>query len=141
MEYISNTDETKVLHSMRNAGQKGKLAIRRSMRATAEFILAESQKIVPMDTGALAASGKVEVTFGTGLDTVATVSYGDANAPYAVFVHEDLSKRHGSAFNVHYAQEIAAGYTHERRPEEQAKFLEDVMKTHYATIQVMLIPS
>jgi hypothetical protein len=45
-------------------------------------------------------------------------------AAYAVFVHEDLQKAHGAAFNIKHADEIASGAEHSRGPEQQAKFLE-----------------
>jgi hypothetical protein len=43
---------------------------------------------------------------------------------YALYVHEDLTKAHGEAFNVKHADEIAAGTEHSRGPNQQAKFLE-----------------
>jgi hypothetical protein len=43
---------------------------------------------------------------------------------YALFVHEDLEKRHGSVYNEYYAAEIDAGLMHSRGEGQQAKFLE-----------------
>lgn len=43
---------------------------------------------------------------------------------YAVYVHEDLTKAHGAAFNVKHAAEIASGEEHTRGADQQAKFLE-----------------
>lgn len=58
-----------------------------------EIILKKSQKYVPRETGALAETGHIEVT-GKGLGARVKVVYGGEEAPYALFVHEDLSKYH-----------------------------------------------
>lgn len=62
----------------------------RGLRKAAAFVLRESQKIVPVDTGALRASGRVVVE-GEGFGTRCTVSY---NTDYAIYVHEDLNAAH-----------------------------------------------
>ena len=58
------------------------------------------------------------------------------NAGYAVYVHEDMNKAHGAAYNAKYAAEIASGLTPSgkvkkgwkgrtnRGADQQAKFLE-----------------
>jgi hypothetical protein len=51
---------------------------------------------------------------------IASVGY---SADYAVYVENDLTKRHGETFNEYYAAEIASGTEHARRPQEQAQFL------------------
>ena len=43
---------------------------------------------------------------------------------YAVWVHEDLTALHGSAYNAAYADQIASGAMHDRGPRQQAKYLE-----------------
>lgn len=43
---------------------------------------------------------------------------------YHIYVHEDLTKAHGRTFNAKYALEIQQGLEHPRRPQEQAKYLE-----------------
>lgn len=60
------------------------------MKKAVAYLLRESQKIVPVDTGALKASGHVVVQ-GSGFDTRAFVVY---STGYAIFVHEDLNARH-----------------------------------------------
>jgi len=95
-----------------------------AMVAAAKILLRASRKIVPIDTKALYESGRVEYS-GAGNKTIATVTYGDEKAYYAVWVHQDPTKVHGAAFNQKYAAEIARGLTHPRRPEERYKFLEE----------------
>ncbi len=46
------------------------------------------------------------------------------SAPGAVMVHEDLEALHGSLFNEVHADEISRGVIVARRPQEQAKYLE-----------------
>lgn len=87
----------------------------------ADAVLGESQRLVPVDTGALQASGKVTRD---GLE--ATISYGDEDgagrdgqdtAQYAIPVHERLDAEH---------------------PAGQAKFLEAAMHTTAAQVGEVL---
>jgi hypothetical protein len=66
----------------------GERMLAQAMHAEATVVLNESKKIVPVATGNLRASGRVErpVT-GNGRASVA-ITYGGAAAPYALFVHE-----------------------------------------------------
>lgn len=58
--------------------------IRIALTRCAEIVLARSRGYVPVDTGRLKASGKIE-SKGQGLHTRVAVVY---EAPYAVYVHE-----------------------------------------------------
>lgn len=49
-------------------------------------------------------------------------------AAYALYVHEDLSKAHGDAYNEKWADDIAAGRKTSRGSGQQAKFLEQPMR-------------
>lgn len=103
----------------------------------AEELLREANYLIPIDTGAMIGSGKAGKVPGTsGIDTQGYVTY---DTPYVVWVHEDMSKRHGATFNTHYASEIAAGITHARRPQEQAKFLEMPSKSPRVHAKLMEI--
>ena len=66
----------------------GEQILAQAMYAEATVVLNESKKIVPVDTGNLRASGRVErpVT-GKGRAEV-EITYGGAAAPYALIVHE-----------------------------------------------------
>lgn len=54
------------------------------------FLQRESQKLVPIDTGALKASANTRIE-GEGLDSSVVVSYG---TEYAIYVHENLEAHH-----------------------------------------------
>lgn len=103
--------------------------IERGLKTAGLFLLRESMKLVPVQTGALRASGPaVTRATGSGFRTVMTVGYG---TDYAVFVHENLEAAHGAKFNVKHADRIAAATTpaqkaiwFERGPRQTAKFLE-----------------
>jgi hypothetical protein len=76
-----------------------------------QTILKKSQTYVPVETGALKASGKVETT-GKGFGARVFVRYGGSSSPrtadYAPFVHENMEKYH--------------------KPPTQAKFLERAVR-------------
>jgi hypothetical protein len=58
------------------------------------ILTASKQDYVPVDTGALRASGFVEPPVVTPEGGSVTLGFGGPSAPYAVIVHEDLTKRH-----------------------------------------------
>lgn len=59
-----------------------------------EKIMAVSKRLVPVDTGALRASGFVELPEIQGDRVSVTLAYGGPAADYAVPVHENLQARH-----------------------------------------------
>lgn len=79
--------------------------------AAAVAVKSRSQELVPVDTGALSESCVIETT-GQGFERVAKVAY---KAPYALYVHEDLTANHPNG--------------------GQAKFLEQAMRE--AGVEVM----
>ena len=104
----------------------------RGLKAGGNFILRESQKIVPIETKELHDSGYVKnIGKRSGFGAIIEVGY---LAPYAVIVHEDLTAAHGKDFNAKNSGKIAAAQSgtstrqkqiwSPRRPREQAKFLE-----------------
>jgi hypothetical protein len=62
--------------------------LEKAVYTEANTVLNESKKIVPVDTGNLRASGKVENPKTTSGNTLVEVTYGGAAAPYALIVHE-----------------------------------------------------
>ena len=84
----------------------GKQRAARGLQLAAEHILAESNKLVPLDEGTLQRSGEVSVD-AEGM--AASVSY---NSPYAVRQHEEMTWRHA--------------------PGRQAKYLETAVNTSRA---------
>lgn len=123
MTAILKSEVAMAISRLRKADARAKNAVTQGMRDAAQTLLVESLKLVPIDTGELSKSATIK-TNENGFNTTVDVSYGGENAYYAVFVHEDLTKVHGTAFNIKYAHEIMMGREHARRPEEQAKFLE-----------------
>ncbi len=104
------------------------------------FLLAASQKIVPVWRGPLKASGRTLNIGGKGYLADVVVHYG-AGANYAVVVHEDLDKAHGAAFNIKYARQIAdartadqKAYYFKRGEDQVAKFLEKPARLHRGTL-------
>lgn len=87
----------KGINKTRSQLEKG---FERGMKEAGRLLLRESQKIVPVDTGALRASGRVR-SEGKGVDIEVIVSY---STWYAIYVHEILWYYH--------------------KPPTQAKFLE-----------------
>lgn len=81
-----------------------------------------NRTITPMDTGALInTSYSINITVPNGVG--AECIYGDPQAPYALYVETIDSYAHGSEFNMKYADKIARGIEHPRRPQESAHFL------------------
>lgn len=62
--------------------------VERAIFSEATTVLNESKRIVPVATGNLRASGKVENPKSSGTAYSVEVTYGGAAAPYALFVHE-----------------------------------------------------
>ena len=58
-----------------------------------KIILTEALRLVPRETGDLAASGQVHVT-GRGMFASVEVFFGGPNAPYAWIVHNDILAYH-----------------------------------------------
>lgn len=77
----------------------GRRRAARGVALAAEHVLAESNKIVPLDEGPLQRSGKVDTD---GLD--ASISY---DTPYAVRQHEDLTYRHAPGRQAKYLETAA----------------------------------
>lgn len=59
-----------------------------------QAIMAVSQRLVPVDTGALRSSGHVEAPKISASKVQVDLVYGGAAAPYARIVHEDLDAFH-----------------------------------------------
>ena len=75
-------------------------AASKALYEEATRIMAASQPLVPVDTGMLRSTGRVETENTPGADAVVTLSYGgNGLAPYAIYVHERLDLNHpvGSA--------------------------------------------
>ena len=84
----------KLQNMLKVGGQQATIATARALYSEANKIFIDSQAQVPIDTGALRASGIVTKPYVTGTTAEVQISYGGAAAPYAVIVHEDLEVNH-----------------------------------------------
>ena len=89
--------------------------------------LADSGEVVPTEMGGM---GRLSTSFVKNFymrsaNSSVMVQY---NAPYATYVHEDTTKKHGQAFNTAYAKEIKRGTEHQKNPQEQAMWLPKAME-------------
>lgn len=87
------TNVGRVLSAMRGVEARVKRNLAEGVAAAAKMVYDKSQELVPVETGALKESGRIEVT-GTGFGAKATVAYGGPTAPHAFVVHEDLEAYH-----------------------------------------------
>lgn len=77
------------------AAQESPIALVAALFQEAETVMTLSKRdYVPVDTGALRTSGHVEPPISIPQGGSVTLGYGGPSAPYAVIVHEDLTKRH-----------------------------------------------
>jgi hypothetical protein len=70
----------------------------------ANVIFNESQKLVPVDTGALRASGFVHAPKNENNRTFVRVTYGGPAAHYALYVHENLYSTHTAPTQAKYLE-------------------------------------
>jgi len=96
---FSMTDAKNRLQRFVSDAQKVAMHVPRSL---AEDILDASQLLVPVETGALRASGRVEET-----EDGAEVIYGNDMVNYALYVHEDLQARHPRGGQAKYLEQPA----------------------------------
>lgn len=90
----------KRLHTVAGETAKG---MEKGLVKAGAFLLRESQKIVPVDTGALKNSGFVRKD-GEGFKTDVTVGY---TMEYAIYVHENLDARHARGKQAKYLEDPA----------------------------------
>lgn len=91
---------TQLARKLRRAASGGSEAIAGVLTREAEAVItAAKQQYVPVETGALRASGFVAPPHVSGHRVAVVMGFGGPSAPYALIVHEDLTKRHpvGSA--------------------------------------------
>lgn len=80
---------------LQNIAAAGPQALVAALYREAEAVMTVSkEQYVPVDTGALRASGTVEAPRFAGHTASVRLGFGGPSAPYAVIVHEDLTKRH-----------------------------------------------
>lgn len=87
------TGDDIVLKTLDAVAERFAAQLPEALRAELEIEATESQQRTPVDTGALRRSTRVTVD-GQGRETVGTIAVGGPAAPYAVYVHENLSAHH-----------------------------------------------
>jgi hypothetical protein len=102
---ISITGLSALSRKLAASAAKADLAMGAAIYQAALSIFAESQRIVPVDTGSLRASGHVrpptKVTGGTEVE----IGYGGAAAGYALYVHEITTSYHAPPTRAKYLEE------------------------------------
>jgi Bacteriophage HK97-gp10, putative tail-component len=91
---VEVTGLDKLAENLRRYGVEALKAMAAALYTEAEATMAESKEEVPVDTGALRASGTVALPEYTEGGVVVEMGYGGAAVDYAIFVHEDLTKHH-----------------------------------------------
>jgi hypothetical protein len=102
-------DLERIQRALAASGPEGVKVAAKALRNEAQEAFAHSQDEVPVDTGALKASGRVRPdsgVFSRGNDVYVEITYGGTAVDYGVYVHENLESNH---------------------PHGKAKYLEDPM--------------
>jgi hypothetical protein len=105
--------------NLRALGKKMDEALRRTQEDVIRTIFDESQALVPVATGALKASGKINhdveddpMNFG-GLNPEVEITYGNSSVDYAIYVHENLDARHEAPTQAKFLEEPFARHADE----------------------------
>jgi hypothetical protein len=80
------------------------------LTAAGSFLLDKSREIVPVDTGNLHSSGFVTLENVGTLQAAVVVGYDADQAPYAIYVHEDLHAQHQPGKQAKYLEQPARQY-------------------------------
>lgn len=98
-------DDRDVQKKLRAFAEAGPAALEQGLYALGSDIFADSQGIVPRDTGALAASGGIEGPYTNAYGSPEVlIYYGGPAAEYALFVHEDLDAYHDPPTSAKYLE-------------------------------------
>lgn len=89
---VTAVGDKELMAKIRALGKAGEQAGRKILYRKAEKIAGKAKDEVPVDTGALKST--IHVDLGDGDEISAAVVCGGPAAPYAVYVHEDLTARH-----------------------------------------------
>lgn len=121
----------RLTRSLRQSHARCERGVARGLVKAGKLLQRASQEVVPVDVGFLRASAFTRWA-GSGFGREVRVGY---DAGYAASVHEEMSVTHGQDYNEKHAMDIAVGAQywykgqmrtyHARKPEEQAKFLQE----------------
>lgn len=82
------------IRKVRRRGKENKAKLKIGMGKAGRFLLSRSQKVVPIDTGALKRSGNSRVFNNSEDNPIFHVTYGNTSVDYALVVHENLDAFH-----------------------------------------------
>lgn len=91
---IELTGADKLAALLARGGAEAVPALAQALAEEAQLMFRDSQRLVPRDTGTLAASGQVLPAEINGDEVSVTLGYGGAASDYALIVHEDPKARH-----------------------------------------------
>lgn len=104
-----------VTNRLRQAHEAARMALARALYAEGLTIMARSQPLVPVDTGLLRSTGRVDLIPEESTGVGVLLSYGgEGLAPYAVYVHERTGLHHPVGQDHYLSQplyEATAGMT------------------------------
>lgn len=104
-EFYVKSDDIKLLaQALKNIPPNMPDLLSKALYEEANVIFNESQKLVPVDTGALRASGVVHPPKTEHHRTSVRVTYGGPAASYALYVHENLYARHNAPTQAKYLE-------------------------------------
>ena len=99
-----------VFNGLEKARKRALPGLTQGLLSAGAFLLEKSQEIVPVDTGNLHSSGFVRVDSAGTMQAVVIVGYDAEQAPYGIYVHEDLNARHNPGKQAKYLEEPARVY-------------------------------
>jgi len=100
---LKGTAEMK--QNLKKLGVRAEHVLGQALYEEGERIMGESKLVVPVDTGTLKSSGHVTLPQKVGRFVRVVLSYGGAAAPYAIYVHENLTARHKPPTRNKYLEE------------------------------------
>ena len=104
-DFYINTGEIQLLaNALKRIPSHMPNILEKSIYEEANVIFNESQKLVPVDTGALRASGFVHAPRRENNRVFVRVTYGGPAAHYALYVHENLYARHDAPTQAKYLE-------------------------------------
>ena len=104
-DFYINTEEIQLLaNALKRIPSHMPNILEKSIYEEANVIFNESQKLVPVDTGALSASGFVHAPRRENNRVFVRVTYGGSAAHYALYVHENLYARHTAPTQAKYLE-------------------------------------
>lgn len=93
---------------LRNTSPRATQFLTESMEEVSIVVFNESQRLVPVDTGALKSSGHVDPPDVAPGNIVINIGYGGVAADYALRVHEDLAMRHAAPTQAKFLEQPMA---------------------------------